>query len=137
MITPPPPHLHAHHEVPPRAVDPGAVLAVVGVEEILGRNAGPAESAVRNAGPGGPRTPTRRAPHRDARVVEGVGGGSGLGVGEGDDEGYLVFFAYDKSRDGSDLVILDATRPQAGPVARVAMPRRVPFGFHGNWFADE
>ncbi len=58
-------------------------------------------------------------------------------VGEGEDEGYLVCFAYDKSRGGSDLVILDATQPQAGPVARVAMPQRVPFGFHGNWFADE
>ncbi len=58
-------------------------------------------------------------------------------VGEGEDEGYLMFFAYDKSRDGSDLVILDATQPQAGPVARVAMPQRVPFGFHGNWFADQ
>jgi carotenoid cleavage dioxygenase-like enzyme len=38
---------------------------------------------------------------------------------------------------GSDLLILDATQPQAGPVARVAMPQRVPFGFHGNWFADQ
>jgi len=39
-------------------------------------------------------------------------------------------------RDGSDLVILDASDFTASPVATVALPQRVPFGFHGSWVAD-
>jgi carotenoid cleavage dioxygenase-like enzyme len=33
----------------------------------------------------------------------------------------------------SDLVVLDAVRLEAGPVAEVRLPQRVPFGFHGTW----
>jgi carotenoid cleavage dioxygenase len=33
----------------------------------------------------------------------------------------------------SDLVILDASDIDRGPVAIAKVPRRVPFGFHGNW----
>jgi carotenoid cleavage dioxygenase len=50
---------------------------------------------------------------------------------EGD--GWLLSLVYDSVRNVSDLVILDATDLAAGPVARVVLPVRVPFGFHGNW----
>jgi carotenoid cleavage dioxygenase len=33
-------------------------------------------------------------------------------------------------------VLLDARDITGGPVARVVMPRRLPFGFHGNWMPD-
>jgi carotenoid cleavage dioxygenase-like enzyme len=48
-------------------------------------------------------------------------------------EGWLLTFGYDAARDGSDLLVLDATRVADGPVARVRLPRRVPYGFHGCW----
>jgi carotenoid cleavage dioxygenase-like enzyme len=55
------------------------------------------------------------------------------GESAGADEGWLLGYVYDRARDGSDLVILDAARPDAKPVATVRLPRRVPHGFHGNW----
>lgn len=54
----------------------------------------------------------------------------------GEDEGWLLLYMYDGNRNGSDFVILDATNPASGPVARVQLPQRVPFGFHGGWFSD-
>ncbi len=54
----------------------------------------------------------------------------------GEDEGYIVAYVYDGARDGSDLVILDASRFSGPPVATIPLPQRVPFGFHGNWVAD-
>jgi len=53
-----------------------------------------------------------------------------------EDEGYLVTFVYDPQKNGSEFVILDARNVEAEPVARVLMPHRVPYGFHGNWVAD-
>jgi carotenoid cleavage dioxygenase len=58
------------------------------------------------------------------------------GAGAGEDEGWLVGFAYDRARDASDFVVLDAARFAGPPVARVRLPARVPFGFHGNWIPD-
>jgi carotenoid cleavage dioxygenase len=40
---------------------------------------------------------------------------------------------YDKARDASDLVILDASDMTKAPLAKIHMPRRVPAGFHGSW----
>lgn len=57
-------------------------------------------------------------------------------VGAGPDEGFALGFVYDRARDRSDLVILDAARPEAKPVAVVHLPRRVPHGFHGSWIGD-
>ncbi|MEO8815536.1 MAG: carotenoid oxygenase family protein [Mycobacterium sp.] len=50
--------------------------------------------------------------------------------------GWYLTYVYDPVRDGSDLVIIDASDFEGAPVARVRMPRRVPHGFHGNWLAD-
>jgi carotenoid cleavage dioxygenase-like enzyme len=51
----------------------------------------------------------------------------------GEDEGWAMGFVYDSANDSSDLVILDATNMDAEPVARIHLPQRVPFGFHGSW----
>jgi carotenoid cleavage dioxygenase-like enzyme len=49
--------------------------------------------------------------------------------------GWYIGYVYDPVRDGSDLVIIDASDFAAQPVARIKLPQRVPFGFHGNWIA--
>ena len=51
----------------------------------------------------------------------------------GEDDGWLMGFVYDRARDASDLVILDAQKIESKPVARIGLPARVPQGFHGNW----
>ncbi|HSP98970.1 MAG TPA: carotenoid oxygenase family protein [Candidatus Dormibacteraeota bacterium] len=52
----------------------------------------------------------------------------------GEDEGWVMQYVYDASRDASDLVIVDASDLRT--VATVHLPCRVPYGFHGNWIAD-
>ncbi|TRW88724.1 carotenoid oxygenase family protein [Mycolicibacterium sp. 018/SC-01/001] len=47
--------------------------------------------------------------------------------------GWYLAYVYDPVRDGSDLVIIDASDFTGSPVARIALPQRVPYGFHGNW----
>jgi carotenoid cleavage dioxygenase-like enzyme len=47
--------------------------------------------------------------------------------------GWYLGYVYDPARDGSDLVIIDASDFAGEPVARIELPQRVPFGFHGNW----
>ena len=54
------------------------------------------------------------------------------GPNAGEDDGWLLAFVYDAARDGSDFVIFDA--PTLAVVATVALPQRVPAGFHGGWF---
>jgi carotenoid cleavage dioxygenase len=50
---------------------------------------------------------------------------------EGD--GWLVAVVYRGAEDRSDFVVYDAQNVAAGPIAVAKVPRRVPFGFHGNW----
>ena len=54
----------------------------------------------------------------------------------GEDDGWAMGMVYDAATDSSDLVILDASDASAEPVARVHLPRRVPYGFHGSWISD-
>lgn len=54
----------------------------------------------------------------------------------GETNGWYIAYVYDPARDSSDLVILDATDFAGEPVARIRMPRRVPYGFHGNWISN-
>lgn len=58
-------------------------------------------------------------------------------AGRSEDDGWVLAFAHDTSTDQTDLVVLDARDVAAGPVARVRMPRRVPYGFHGAWLAAD
>ena len=53
--------------------------------------------------------------------------------GTAEDDGWLLNFVFDRATEASDAVILDARDVTAEPVARVHLPRRVPFGFHGSW----
>lgn len=53
-----------------------------------------------------------------------------------EDDGWLMGFVYDAATDRSDFVVLDAADITSAPVATVKLPRRVPFGFHGNWIPD-
>jgi carotenoid cleavage dioxygenase-like enzyme len=56
--------------------------------------------------------------------------------GAAEDDGWLLNFVHDRDTDSSELVVIDARNLGDEPVARVHLPRRVPFGFHGNWMAD-
>ena len=56
--------------------------------------------------------------------------------GAAEDDGWLMSLVYDAATDRSELVVLDAGDPAAGPVAAVELPNRVPAGFHGNWVPD-
>ncbi|MFB1294432.1 carotenoid oxygenase family protein [Mycobacterium sp. pW049] len=49
--------------------------------------------------------------------------------------GWYLGYVYDPERNGSDLVIIDASDFAGRPVARIKLPQRVPYGFHGNWIA--
>jgi carotenoid cleavage dioxygenase len=49
--------------------------------------------------------------------------------------GWYLGYVYDPARDGSDLVIIDASDFAGKPVARIKLPQRVPYGFHGNWIS--
>ena len=55
------------------------------------------------------------------------------GPSTGELAGWYLSYVYDPVRDGSDLVIIDASDFTGKPVARVRLPQRVPHGFHGNW----
>jgi len=50
-----------------------------------------------------------------------------------EDAGWILNYVTDLAEDRSDLVVVDAGAMEE--VARVHLPRRVPLGFHGNWFA--
>jgi len=58
------------------------------------------------------------------------------GADSDSDEGFVLSYLHDEKNGKSELVVLDASRFQSAPVARVKLPQRVPYGFHGSWIAD-
>ena len=48
-------------------------------------------------------------------------------------EGFLVALIYRGAEDRTDFVVYDAMDVAKGPIGTAKLPRRVPFGFHGNW----
>lgn len=53
--------------------------------------------------------------------------------GTAEDDGYLVTFTTDLTRDLSECLVFDATRLTDGPVARVRLPERISSGTHSCW----
>ena len=53
-----------------------------------------------------------------------------------EDAGWIFSLVYDATTDQSELCILDAQDITGPEVARIHLPQRVPFGFHGNWVPD-
>jgi carotenoid cleavage dioxygenase len=53
--------------------------------------------------------------------------------GKTEDDGWLITFVYDQDQDTSELIILDAQNLESTAIARIEIPQRVPYGFHGLW----
>lgn len=51
----------------------------------------------------------------------------------GSNEAFIATYTHDVQRDVSYLLLFDAQSGSPEPIARLKMPHRVPFGFHGLW----
>ncbi len=69
-------------------------------------------------------------PNRHLGEAYFVAGGSDEG------EGWLLTYCHDHARGETSFVVLDARNVSRGPIAEVALPQRVPYGFHGTWVPD-
>ncbi len=87
------------------------------------------DTVVRDDLEGGPRVDHEFGPGRT--VSEAVFIPDGADAPEG--AGHLLTIVHGPEADHSVLVVLDARALDRDPVASVTLPRRVPFGFHGNW----
>jgi carotenoid cleavage dioxygenase-like enzyme len=56
---------------------------------------------------------------------------------QAEDDGYLVGFVWDDTKQASFVCIFDAKDITRGPLARIRMPQRVPHGFHATWVSGE
>jgi len=54
-----------------------------------------------------------------------------------EDDGWLITLVHDLGTKRAEFVVLDAQDFARGYVARVLLPQRIPFGFHGNWVSDD
>lgn len=50
-----------------------------------------------------------------------------------EDDGYLVTFVSNEADGRSEVHVIDAADLEAGPLARIILPARVPAGFHATW----
>lgn len=53
-----------------------------------------------------------------------------------EDDGWLVTFVHNEGQGTSELVVVSAQDMTAEPIARILIPQRVPYGFHGTWIAN-
>jgi len=54
-----------------------------------------------------------------------------------EDDGWLLTFVHDTLESQSELVVVNDLDVTAPPVARVLIPQRVPYGFHGSWVSGQ
>ncbi len=50
-----------------------------------------------------------------------------------DNQGWLITVVFDGNQDQSTVQIFSAQQLEAGPIAVLALPEVIPFGFHGTW----
>jgi carotenoid cleavage dioxygenase-like enzyme len=50
-----------------------------------------------------------------------------------EDDGYVIVFTTDEATGKSEVQVIAAQDIEAGPIARIPLPARVPAGFHGTW----
>ena len=50
-----------------------------------------------------------------------------------EDDGWVLTMVYDCKTDSSQLVILNAQNLEAGPVARIKLNHRIPYGMSRHW----
>ena len=55
----------------------------------------------------------------------------------GEDDGYVITLVTDSNSWQSECLVFDATDITPGPICRVQMPHRVPYGFHATWARGE
>ncbi len=56
-----------------------------------------------------------------------------VATGPAEAEGVVMTYVHDRAANASSLVVLDARDVGAGPIARIPLPQRVPYGFHATW----
>lgn len=54
-----------------------------------------------------------------------------------EDDGWVLSLVHDERQGHSELVVMDAQDITAPPVARVLMPRRIPYGVHSTWIPGD
>ncbi|KAF8400856.1 hypothetical protein HHK36_014159 [Tetracentron sinense] len=52
-----------------------------------------------------------------------------------EDDGYIVSFVHDEDTNVSQVHIIDTKKFGSEPVAKITLPQRVPYGFHGTYIA--
>lgn len=76
----------------------------------------------------------QRAAHN---LGKGRVAGEGLFVrrenAQNEDDGYFVALSFDRANERSELVVIPTDDFSNEPIARVIIPRRIPFGFHAVW----
>lgn len=55
---------------------------------------------------------------------------------QAEDDGWLLSMVYDSAHHRSEVVILDAQRVSAGPIARLHLKHHVPYGLHGTFVPE-
>ncbi|KAK1630172.1 hypothetical protein QYE76_004487 [Lolium multiflorum] len=53
--------------------------------------------------------------------------------GTHEDDGWIISFVHDEKTNTSQVHIIDTQRFEGAPVAKITLPQRVPYGFHGTF----
>jgi 9-cis-epoxycarotenoid dioxygenase len=56
---------------------------------------------------------------------------------EDEDDGFVVSYVHDENSGQSNFTVMDAKSPNLDIVAKVKLPRRVPYGFHSLFVSQD